>query len=147
MANGARPLYAPGVPATAFFYRITNGVRITVRPLYLPEHSEPHAGKFVFAYFIRIENVGDQPAQLLRRHWRIHDSAGEITEVEGDGVVGEQPLLAPGDVHQYQSFCVLKSRRGHMEGTYQLVRGDGTPFEAVIPRFELDAGHTGPLPS
>jgi hypothetical protein len=64
------------------------------------------------------------------------------------GVVGEHPLLAPGDVHQYQSFCVLKSRRGHMEGTYQLVRGDGTPFEAIIPRFELEAGgQSGPLPS
>jgi ApaG protein len=134
------------VPATSFFYRITNGVRITVRPLFLPEHSEPRASRYVFAYFIRIENVGDQPAQLLRR-WLIHDSIGEDTEVEGEGVVGEQPLLAPGEVHQYQSFCVLKSRRGHMEGTYQFVRGDGTPFEAVIPRFELEAGSGGGMVS
>lgn len=145
MARRAARQYAPGVPATSFYYRITNGMRITVRPLYLAEHSEPHVGRYVFAYFIRIENVGDQAAQLLRRRWLIHDSIGEETEVEGEGVVGEQPLLGPGEVHQYQSFCVLKSRRGHMEGTYQFVRADGTPFEAVIPRFELDAGHGGML--
>jgi ApaG protein len=135
------------VSATSFYYRITNGVRITVRPLFLSEHSEPRAGRYVFAYFIRIENVGDQAAQLLRRRWTIHDSIGEETEVEGEGVVGEQPLLAPGDVHQYQSFCVLKSKRGHMEGVYQFVRADGTPFEAVIPRFELDAGGGGGMVS
>jgi len=145
VARRGRGQYAPGVPATSFFYRITNGVRITVRPLFLPEHSEPHANRYVFAYFIRIENVGEQPAQLLRRRWLIHDSIGEDTEVEGEGVVGEQPLLGPGDVHQYQSFCVLKSRRGHMEGTYHFVRADGTPFDAVIPRFELDAGLGGTM--
>lgn len=127
------------MPATTFFYRITNGVRITVRPLHLPEHSEPREPRYVFAYFIRIENVGDQPAQLLRRRWLIHDSIGEDTEVEGEGVVGEQPLIPPGGVHQYQSFCILKSPRGHMEGYYTFVRTDGTSFEAVIPRFELDA--------
>ena len=145
MADAARRQYAASVSATSFFYRITNGVRITVRPLFLPEHSEPHGGRYVFAYFIRIENVGELPAQLLRRRWLIHDSIGEDTEVEGEGVVGEQPLLGPGDVHQYQSFCVLKSRRGHMEGTYTFVRVDGTPFDAVIPRFELDAGGGGAM--
>ena len=97
----------------ALFYKITDGIRVTVRPVYLPEQSIPEQQQFVFAYYVRIENVGTQSAQLLSRRWRIHDSIGEDTEVAGDGVVGEQPLLIPGGVHQYQSFCVLKSRRLH----------------------------------
>src|SRR5476649_282667 len=98
------------------FYKITDGIRVTVRPVYLPEQSIPEQQQFVYAYFVRIENVGSRAAQLLSRRWRIHDSIGEYTEVAGEGVVGEQPLLAPGGVHEYQSFCVLKSRSGHMEG-------------------------------
>jgi len=107
--------------ATGFFYRLTNGIRITVRPLFLPEQSSPERRHFVFAYFIRIDNVGEKAAQLLTRHWRIHDSAGEDSDVEGDGVVGQQSSITPGGVHEYQSFCVLKSRRGHMEGTYNFL--------------------------
>ncbi len=122
-----------------FFYRETEGIRITVRPLYLPDQSSPARRHFVFAYFIRIENVAAQAAQLLTRRWLIHDSIGEDTEVEGDGVVGEQPLLAPGTVHEYQSFCVLRSRSGWMEGHYTFVRDDGSDFRAFIPRFELEA--------
>jgi ApaG protein len=86
---------------------------------------------------VRIENVGGQSAQLLSRRWRIHDGIGEDIEVEGEGVVGEQPLIGPGKVHEYQSFCVLKSPSGYMEGTYRFVRADGTTFEAEIPRFNL----------
>ncbi len=125
--------------ANGFFYRITNGIRITVRPLFLPEQSSAERRQFVFAYFIRIENTGEKTAQLLTRHWRIHDSAGEDSEVEGDGVIGQQPSITPGGVHEYQSFCVLKSRRGHMEGTYHFVREDGSAFDAEIPRFEMEA--------
>ena len=125
--------------ATAFFYRMTHGMRITVRPLYLPDRSQPAERRYVFAYFIRIENVGDQPAQLLARRWLIHDSAGEESEVTGEGVVGQQPTIAPGHVHEYQSFCILKSRSGWMEGQYHFVRADGTRFDADIPRFTLDA--------
>ena len=77
-----------------FFYRETNGIRITVRPTYLPEQSRPHARHYVFAYYVRIENVGAQPAQLLSRRWRIHDSIGEDSHVEGEGVIGEQPTIA-----------------------------------------------------
>ncbi len=121
----------------AFYYRETEGMRVTVRPAYLPQHSRQAEEQFVFAYAVRIENVGSQPARLLSRHWLIHDSVGEITEVQGDGVVGEQPLIAPGGVHEYQSFCVLKSPSGWMEGEYRFVRHDGSTFEAVIPRFEL----------
>jgi ApaG protein len=93
----------------------------------------------VFEYRVRIENVSDQAAQLLSRRWRIHDSIGEDTEVAGDGVVGEQPLIVPGGVHEYQSFCVLKSANGYMEGEYRFQRADATRFDAIIPRFTLAA--------
>ncbi|MBA2564251.1 MAG: ApaG domain, partial [Gemmatimonadetes bacterium] len=87
------------MPPRPFFYRATEDIRITVRPAYLAEHSQPEYRKYVFAYFVRIENVGERPAQLLSRRWLIHDSTGEVTEVEGEGVVGRQPLLGPGKVH------------------------------------------------
>lgn len=122
-----------------FFYRLSEGIRVTVRPAYIAEQSAPGQGQFVFAYFVRIENVGDQAAQLLARRWLIHDSIGEDTEVVGDGVVGAQPLLVPGGVHEYQSFCVLKSPAGYMEGEYRFVRADGARFAAQIPRFTLEA--------
>lgn len=122
-----------------FYYRETDAIRITVRPEFLPEQSRPSQRHFVFAYHVRIENVGRQEAQLLSRRWLIHDSAGRDTEVEGEGVVGEQPRIAPGRVHEYQSFCVLQSGSGHMEGSYRFVRADGSTFDAIIPRFDLDA--------
>jgi ApaG protein len=129
--------------AKPFFYQETQGIRISVRPLYLEEQSQPILHRYVFAYFIRIENVSQRTVQLLTRHWHIHDSIGEDSEVAGDGVVGEQPTLQPGDVHEYQSFCILKSPNGHMEGTYQFVRTDSSTFEATIPRFLLSAGGVG----
>ena len=132
--------------APPFFYKQTEGMRITVRPLFLRDQSRPSVGQFVFAYFVRIENIGEQAAQLLSRRWLIHDSVGEDTEVAGEGVVGEQPLIAPGQVHEYQSYCILKSPRGHMEGQYHFVRADGTRFDAQIPRFALDA-ERGPVES
>jgi ApaG protein len=124
-------------PKPPFFYRLTEGIRVTVRPEYLAEQSDPARSRFVFAYHVRIENVGTQLAQLLTRRWRIHDSIGEDIDVEGEGVVGEQPLIPPGGVHEYQSFCILKSPDGHMEGEYGFVRADRTTFEAGIPRFVL----------
>ena len=127
-----------------FYHRETEGIRITVRPLFLPEQSDTVHRRFVFAYFVRLENVGKVPAQLLSRRWLIHDDAGEETEVAGDGVVGQQPKLASGAVHEYNSFCVLKGVSGWMEGHYHFVRADGTTFDASIPRFHLttaiDAG-------
>ena len=133
--------------APPFFYKQTDGMRITVRPVFLRDQSRPSVGQYVFAYFVRIENIGDQAAQLLSRRWLIHDSSGEETEVVGDGVVGEQPLIVPGSAHEYQSFCVLKSSRGYMEGQYFFVREDGSRFEATIPRFELDAEAGNDLPA
>lgn len=125
-----------------FFYRQTEGIRITVRPVFLPERSNPVKQQFVFAYFVRIENVGPVSAQLRSRQWLIHDSIGEETLVEGEGIVGEQPTLPPGQVHEYQSFCVLKSASGYMEGQYHFVRADGTSFAASIPRFQLEANQS-----
>ncbi|HEY7681004.1 MAG TPA: Co2+/Mg2+ efflux protein ApaG [Gemmatimonadales bacterium] len=129
----------PGLP---FYYRLTEGIRITVRPVYLPERSNPIRHHYVFAYFVRIENVGAATAQLRSRRWRIHDSIGEETVVEGEGVVGEQPTLARGQVHEYQSFCVLKSPSGHMEGEYFFLREDGGTFAAEVPRFQLEASQS-----
>ena len=120
-----------------FFYRITEGIRVTAQPYYVAEQSDPNQQRYVFAYHIRIENVGKQIAQLMWRHWYIHDPVAGDNEVEGEGVVGQQPLLKPGDVHEYQSFCVLRGPEGHMEGTYQFRRPDGSTFEAAIPRFLL----------
>jgi len=125
------------MPPRALYHSVTHGIRVTVQPTFLREHSRPHAGQYVFGYRVRIENVGDLAAQLISRRWEIHDSAGDDTEVEGEGVVGEQPLLHPGRVHEYRSFCVLRSPRGSMVGEYRFVRPDGTPFTAAIPRFEL----------
>ena len=120
-----------------FFYRLTEGIRITVRPSFIPERSNPMLLQFVFVYHVRIENVGTFAAQLRSRRWLIHDEAAGDSVVEGEGVVGEQPHIAPGQVHEYRSFCVLKAPSGWMEGAYRFVRDDGTAFEALIPRFIL----------
>lgn len=130
------------MPPAPFFYRETLGIRITVRPRYVGEQSVPAAGRFVFAYAVRIENVGTEAARLVTRQWRIHDAIGEELEVAGDGVVGQQPTLMPGAVHEYGSFCVLKAPSGYMEGSYHFVRADGTEFDARVPRFDLQVGNT-----
>lgn len=125
------------MPNPPFYYRQTSGIRVTVRPTYVGEQSVPAAGRFVFAYAVRIENVSNSAAQLLTRRWQIHDSIGEDMEVAGDGVIGQQPTLHPGTVHEYSSFCILKGPSGSMEGSYHFVRADGTAFDALVPRFEL----------
>lgn len=125
-----------------YFYRHTQGIRVTVRPCYRADESAPHAARYVFTYAVRIENVGAQAARLLSRRWLIRDSIGEDVEVEGDGVVGRQPLLPPGGVHEYTSFTVLKSGSGSMEGSYHFVCADGSAFDAAIPRFTLRADAT-----
>ncbi|MFO0681453.1 MAG: Co2+/Mg2+ efflux protein ApaG [Sandaracinus sp.] len=117
---------------------ITDGIRVSVVSKYVPEQSAPRAGRYVWAYTIRIANEGTRAAQLLTRHWIITDGHGKVEEVRGPGVVGEQPHLEPGEVFQYTSGCVLVTARGTMRGTYQMVRDDGTGFDAEIATFALE---------
>lgn len=119
------------------FYRITEGIRVSVQPFFIAEQSSAGEERYVFAYHIRIENLGEREAQLVWRHWYIHDPVAGVQEVEGEGVVGEQPSLAPGQTYEYQSFCVLQAPEGHMEGYYEFVRPDGARFRAAVPRFLL----------
>ncbi len=121
---------------------ITKGIRISVETEYQPAYSNPAQFHFVFTYRITIENLGDHTIQLLRRHWHIHDAGQEVREVEGEGVVGLQPVLEPGDVHQYVSGCNLKSGMGKMYGTYLLERIiDGEKFRVSIPEFIMVVPH------
>ena len=118
---------------------ISHGITVRVSASFLPEQSQVSKGHWFWAYHIRIENNGQQPAQLLTRHWRITDAAGRVSLIEGDGVVGEQPLLLPGQSHDYVSGCPLETPHGSMEGYYGFRRADGTVFEAAIPFFPLAA--------
>jgi ApaG protein len=115
----------------------TQGIKVTVKSVYVPEQSSPRAKRYVFAYTVRIENQGDLPAQLKSRHWIITDGNGRVEEVRGPGVVGQQPHLAPGEHFEYTSGCVLETPRGMMQGTYQMFRPDGASFEATIAPFAL----------
>jgi ApaG protein len=117
----------------------TEKITITVRPMYLDGQSDIMTKKFVFGYHVRIENRRSEPVQLLRRHWFICDSKGDTKEVEGEGVVGRQPVIKPGEAHEYRSYCVLETFEGSMEGTYQMQRPDGEVFDVVIPKFVLRA--------
>ncbi|MFM7141983.1 MAG: Co2+/Mg2+ efflux protein ApaG [Alphaproteobacteria bacterium] len=119
------------------FTAITEGVRVTVESSYLPEHSAPEDDRYAFAYFITISNEGAVRVQLKRRHWIITDGNGKVEEVEGPGVVGEQPVLDPGDSHRYTSGAVLATPVGTMEGTYEMHETGGRIFQAEIPRFSL----------
>jgi ApaG protein len=114
-------------------------MRVTVRAEYAEAHSDRQAWRHVFVYVVRIENVGDETAQLFWRHWKIHDPVAGDHEVEGEGVVGEMPWLDPGQVHEYQSFCVLHGLTGHMEGFYHFRREDHSVFRVPIPLFLLQA--------
>ena len=117
----------------------TENITVSVRPIYLDGQSDPMARKFVFAYFVRIDNDGTEDVQLVRRHWFIRDSNGEEKEVEGEGVVGKQPVIESGEAHEYSSFCILETFEGSMEGSYQMARSNGEKFNVSIPRFNLRA--------
>lgn len=112
-------------------------VDVQVRTEYIPEQSDVAEDRFVFAYHITIVNTGSVTAQLVSRHWIISDATDQVQEVRGLGVVGEQPILRPGQKHDYSSGCVLGSPVGAMRGSYQMVAEDGTHFEAVIDEFPL----------
>ncbi len=121
---------------------VTEGIRVSVKAVYVPEQSAPRAQRYVFAYTIRIANEGRTSAQLRSRHWIITDGAAKVEEVRGPGVVGQQPMLKPGEQFEYTSGCVLATPRGEMRGTYQMHRPDGSMFDATIASFSLALPHS-----
>jgi ApaG protein len=128
----------------AFFtdHASTEGVIVHVVTHFLEDQSNPAQNRWFWSYHIRIENHRDDPVQLLTRHWKITDGRGTINHVDGDGVVGEQPLLQPGGSHDYVSGCPLTTPSGLMEGHYRFIRADGSTFLVEIPRFRLVAPAT-----
>jgi ApaG protein len=126
-------------PHMTAYTQTTEGITVTASPVYLDGQSDSMEKKFVFAYFIRIENHRSESVQLLRRHWVITDSDGNTKEVEGEGVVGKKPVISPGEAHQYNSFSIIKTFEGYMEGSYLMESGTGKQFRVAIPRFVLRA--------
>ena len=116
---------------------VTEGVQVQVESFYLDSHSIPEEDLYVFAYRIRLKNLSQKTVQLLRRHWIITDSNGDINEVRGDGVVGDQPVLVPDEEYEYTSGSQLKSPVGTMQGTYRMTTTDGDEFDVAIPCFTL----------
>lgn len=121
------------------YERVTQGFKISVRPQYLSGQSKPEEGHFVWAYTVTIENHGRDTATLRTRYWKITDGNGKVQEVRGAGVVGEQPVLNPGDSYSYTSGCPLKTSSGIMVGAYQMEAADGSMFNVDIPVFSLDS--------
>jgi ApaG protein len=121
----------------------TKGIEVTVKPFFLEDQSAPHDGHFVWAYWVRIENCGGETVQLRNRFWKITDGLGRMQEVRGEGVVGEQPVLKPGEAFEYTSGTPLATPSGIMVGTYEMETEDGDFFDVSIPAFSLDSPHEG----
>ena len=121
------------------YEQITKGIRVRVQPRFSLAQSDLVEGRFVFTYRVEMDNESPDAAQLLFRHWHIHDAGGEDSVLDGEGVVGEQPTIQPGEQHSYQSFCILRSPVGFMEGYYTFVRPNGEEFRVAIPKFDLEA--------
>lgn len=120
---------------------VTQGIKVKVEPIYLEDQSSPGEDHYVWAYRVTIENTGARTVQLLNRHWRITDALGRSQEVRGPGVVGEQPLLKPGESFEYTSGTPLSTPSGIMVGTYEMECEDGSHFDVAIPAFSLDSPH------
>lgn len=123
------------------YSKTTRSIRVTVNPMYLEDQSAPGENHFVWAYHVRIENEGSETVQLRTRYWRITDSFGRVQEVRGPGVVGEQPVLEPGEAFEYTSGTPLAAPSGIMVGSYQMETGCGETFDVAIPAFSLDSPH------
>jgi ApaG protein len=121
------------------YTQTTRSIKVTVMPMYLDAQSDPAEHHYVWAYTIRLENLGDEQVQLMNRYWRITDANGAVQEVRGPGVVGEQPVLEAGDTYQYTSGAALKTPSGIMGGHYEMVTADKTIFLVEIPIFSLDS--------
>ena len=120
---------------------ITREIRVQVEPIYLDDQSEPDAAQYVWAYRVQIENEGLETVQLLTRYWHITDGMGRVQEVRGAGVVGEQPVLNPGESYEYTSGTPLPTPSGIMKGTYQMRTPAGEKFDIEVPAFSLDCPH------
>jgi ApaG protein len=120
---------------------VTHSIKVTVKPVYLEDQSSPTENHYVWAYHVRIENQGDSTVQLRSRYWRITDGLGRLQEVRGAGVVGEQPVLKPGDAFEYTSGTPLPTPSGIMTGTYEMESAGGDRFDIKIPAFSLDSPH------
>ena len=116
----------------------TNAITVAVQPMYLAAQSDPDEGRYVWAYHVRIENNSNAIAQLLTRHWRIVDANGQAHDVVGDGVVGEQPVLAPGESFEYSSGTPLATPSGFMSGSFRMIGEGGQMFDVAVPAFSLD---------
>ena len=138
-AVAARPLGRPFTIGDMAKYQF----QVEVEPQFLPDQSQPESEQYGFAYTITVHNTGDTAAQLISRHWVITDARGHVEEVKGLGVVGQQPLLQPGEAFQYTSACRLRTPSGTMHGTYFCVAEDGERFDTEIPMFVLDAHGEG----
>lgn len=123
------------------YSQTTRSITVTVKPFYLEDQSSPADSHYVWANHVRIENGSGETVQLRNRYWRITDSLGRIQEVRGAGVVGEQPVLKPGDSFEYTSGTPLPTPSGFMVGTYQMESGTGERFEVAVPAFSLDSPH------
>ena len=122
------------------YQQITRDVAVSAFPVFQEEDSNPSRSHFVWAYTIEIDNRGRTPVQLIRRHWRITDANGVSHDVRGDGVVGEQPAIAPGEMFRYTSVCPLSTPSGWMQGEYEMIDADtGAPLTIAIPPFALDS--------
>jgi ApaG protein len=121
------------------YAEITRSIKITVKPVYLEDQSSPSENHYVWAYHIRIDNEGNRTVQLINRYWRITDALGRVQEVRGSGVVGEQPVLRPGDTFEYTSGTPLSTPTGFMVGTYEMEASDGERFNVKVPLFSLDS--------
>lgn len=130
---------APSRKRGYLYERTTNGIRVAVRPSYLDDQSDPAENHYFWSYAVTIENLGKETVQLLSRYWHITDASGHIQEVRGPGVVGEQPVLEPGQAFEYASGCPLQTPSGAMVGRYQLRSVSGETFEADIPMFLLES--------
>jgi ApaG protein len=120
---------------------VTRGIRINVQSAYVPERSDPEHEQWFFIYTVRVSNEGSETAQLVSRHWIITDANGRVHEVKGPGVVGEQPVLKPGESFEYTSACPLETSFGTMHGTYRMVVNNGDGFDATIAPFSLGEPH------
>ncbi|MHA1537570.1 MAG: Co2+/Mg2+ efflux protein ApaG [Alphaproteobacteria bacterium] len=123
------------------YSQTTRQITINVQPMFLEDESSPEEHRFIWAYTIRIENAGAETVQLLNRAWRITDANGHIEEVSGLGVVGEQPVLSPGEIYEYTSGCPLATPSGIMVGSYEMETQGGERFDVAVPAFSLDSPH------